>query len=77
MTIMTMEPAELGESPKNKFTNMFLNVVFYMLRSSLQDIKNLTTYVVFKHFESKENQSVWVRGRVNCQLVEVTGKIFK
>jgi hypothetical protein len=30
MTTMTMEPAELGESPKNKFTNTFLNVVFYI-----------------------------------------------
>jgi hypothetical protein len=32
--IMTTEPAELGESPQNKFTNTFYNVVCYIFAVS-------------------------------------------
>jgi hypothetical protein len=46
MTIMTMEPAELGESPKNKFTNTFLNVVFYVFAVSY---KAFAGYLKLKH----------------------------
>jgi hypothetical protein len=43
MTIMTMEPEELGESPKNKFANTFLNVVFYIFAVSYKAHRRIST----------------------------------
>jgi hypothetical protein len=43
MTTMTMEPAELGESPKHKFTNTFLNVVFYIFAASYKAHRRIST----------------------------------